>query len=87
MVDPVDRILLSPTSIDNLRAGRSANLSATAVDVNGDTISGAVFTWHSSNTFVATVSSDGRVTGAHSGTTTITATFSGKTGSASVRVR
>ena len=84
---PVDRILILPSSIDNLRIGHSAQLSATAVDANGDAIAGATFTWHSSSTFVATVNSTGRVTGEHSGTTTITATFSGKTGSVSVRVR
>lgn len=84
---PVDRVLVSPTSISNLRGGHTAQLSATAVDANGDVITGAVFTWHSDNVFVAVVSSKGVVTGVHSGTTTITATFSGKTGSASVRVR
>jgi len=84
---PVDHIIISPSSIDNLRVGRTTQLSATAVDANGDTIAGAVFTWHSNSTYVATVSSTGRVTGEHSGTTTITATFSGKTGSVSVVVR
>jgi uncharacterized protein YjdB len=62
-------------------------LFAAAVDVNGDTISTATFTWHSGNTYVATVSSTGRVTAVHSGRTTITATFSGKTGSASISVK
>jgi len=84
---PVDHVVVSPSSIDNLRVGHSTQLSATAVDVNGDVIAGAVFAWHSNSTFVATVSSGGSVTGVHSGTTTVTATFSGKTGSASVRVR
>ena len=84
---PVDRIVISPSSIDNLRADHSTQLSATAVDANGDAIAGATFSWHSANTYVATVSSSGRVTGQHSGTTTVTASFSGKTGSVSVRVR
>ena len=84
---PVDHIVISPSSIDNLRVGRTTQLLATAVDANGDTIAGAAFTWHSNSTYVATVSSTGRVTGVHSGTTTITAAFSGKTGSVSVRVR
>lgn len=84
---PVDRILISPSSIDNLRDGHSAQLTATAVDANGDVISGATFTWHSDNSWIATVNSTGRVTGQHSGTTIITATFSGKVGSASVRVK
>lgn len=83
----LDHIVISPASIDNLRAGRSVELSATAIDTNGNAMPGAVFTWHSNSSWVATVSSSGVVTGQHSGTTTITATFSGKTGSANVRVR
>jgi uncharacterized protein YjdB len=84
---PVDRIVITPGSVDNLRDGHSVQLTATALDANGDAISGVEFEWHSNSTYVATVSSTGRVTGEHSGTTTITASFSGKTGSASVRVR
>jgi uncharacterized protein YjdB len=83
----VDRVLVSPNSVSNLRGGHSVQLFAAAVDVNGDTISTATFTWHSGNTYVATVSSTGRVTAVHSGRTTITATFSGKTGSASISVK
>jgi len=84
---PVDHIVITPGSITNLREGHSAQLAATAVDANGDTIPGAVFTWRSNNSYIAVVSSTGKVTGVHSGSTTITATFSGKTGSASVQVR
>lgn len=83
----VDHIVVSPSSINNLRAGHSSQLSATAVDANGDAVSGATFTWHSNNTAVATVSSAGLVIGVRSGSTTVTATYSGKTGSASVSVR
>ncbi len=84
---PVDRVIISPASVSNLRSGHTAQLAATAVDANGDPISGAVFSWHSNNTSVAIVNSSGRVTGVHSGTTSITATFSGRTGSANVQVR
>jgi len=83
----VDRIVITPGFVDNLRVGHSTQLSATAVDATGNAIAGATFTWRSSSTWIATVSSTGKVTGVHSGTVTITATFSGKTGSASVRVR
>lgn len=83
----VDRVIVSPSSVSNLRVGHSVQLFAAAVDVNGDTISTAAFTWHSDNTYIATVSSSGRVTGVHSGRTTITATVSGKTGSASIGVK
>jgi uncharacterized protein YjdB len=84
---PVVRIDITPASVDNLRDGRTVQLTATALDANGDTIPGVVFAWHSSSTYIATVSSTGLVTGQHSGTTTVTATYSGKTGSASVHVR
>ena len=84
---PVSRVIIAPSSVDNLRDGHSTQLTASAVDANGDVIAGATFTWHSDNTYVATVNSTGRVTGQHSGTTTITAAFSGKVGSASVRVK
>ena len=84
---PVNRIAVSPGSVDDLRDGHAVQLTATALDANGDVIPGAVFTWHSNSTYVATVSSTGRVTGEHSGTTIITATFSGTVGSVNVRVR
>jgi uncharacterized protein YjdB len=84
---PVDHVIVTPSSISSLKVGHSVQLSATAVDANGDTISTAAFTWHSSNTLIATVNSSGRVTGVRSGTTTITATFSGKTGNATIRVK
>jgi uncharacterized protein YjdB len=83
----VDHIIITPGSVDNLRVGHSTQLSATAVDANGNAIAGATFTWQSSSTWIATVNSSGKVTGVHSGTVTISATFSGRTGSASVRVR
>lgn len=83
----VDHIAITPNSITNLRAGHSAQLVASAVDANGDVISGAAFTWRSNNTFIATVSSSGLVVGVRTGSTTVTATYSGKTGSASVSVR
>ncbi len=84
---PLDHVVITPTSITNLRAGHSAQLSASAVDANGDAITGVTFTWHSNNTAIATVTSTGLVIGVRTGTTTVTATYAGKTGSASVSVR
>lgn len=83
----VDHIVITPSAVTGLRAGHSMQLSASAVDANGDVISGSTFTWHSNSTYVATVSSTGLVVGVRSGSTTITATYSGKTGSAAVSVR
>jgi uncharacterized protein YjdB len=84
---PVDHVVITPSSVTGLRAGQNVQLSASALDANGDVISGARFTWHSNSTAVATVSSSGLVVGVRTGSTTITATYSGKTGSASVSVR
>jgi len=84
---PVDHVVISPSSVTNLRAGQTAQLTATAMDVNGDVVTGVSFTWHSNSTAVATVNASGLVVAVRTGTTTITATTSSKTGSATVSVR
>lgn len=53
--------LTAPTT--QLTTATSLPLHAVALDASGDTLSGASFTWSSSNTNVATVSSDGVVSG------------------------
>ncbi|UCC71385.1 MAG: Ig-like domain-containing protein [Gemmatimonadota bacterium] len=73
--------------IDTLiAAGRTVQLSATARDADGVRISGAQFTWRSSNTALATVSGDGLVEALADGSVTITATTSGVSGSLRMRV-
>jgi hypothetical protein len=52
---------------------------ATAMDGNGNTISGVTFTWASSATGVATISTGGLATGVAAGTTQITAAAGGVT--------
>ncbi len=58
--------------------GDSVQFTATVIDANAQTVSGATVQWTSSNNAVATVSPTGYVTGRSVGTTTITA----RTGSA-----
>jgi trimeric autotransporter adhesin len=61
----------------SLEIGATASLTAVARSAAGGTISGRTFTWHSSNTSVAGVSSSGLVTGVGQGVVTVTATESG----------
>ena len=82
---PVDQVRVTPVST-NLKSGKSVQLSAVAVDANGDPISGATFTWRSSDNGIATVTSNGLVRADDPGSATITATYQGKAGSASVHV-
>jgi parallel beta-helix repeat protein len=66
--------------------GQSAQARVTAYDASGQALSGRTFTWSSSNTAVATVSSSGAVSAMGSGTALITATSEGVSGSATVAV-
>jgi trimeric autotransporter adhesin len=60
---------------------------ATTKDAGGNTLTGRLVTWSSSNTAVATVnSSSGIATGVAPGTVTITATSEGKSGGATLTV-
>lgn len=53
--------------------GKTAQLSAVALDQNGQTLYGATFEWSSSDNTIATVSSAGVVTGIAAGSAAITA--------------
>jgi uncharacterized protein YjdB len=66
--------------------GATQALTATVKDQNGAVMSGQVVTWSSSNSSVASVSASGVVSGINAGSATITATSSGKTGTAAVSV-
>lgn len=57
----------------NVAVGSSLQLTAVALDGNGLPVVGATYSWSSSNTAVATVSSAGLVTGVALGSATITA--------------
>ena len=74
-------------TVDSLIAlGRMAQLTATATDGQGTSVSGAAFTWESSDAAVATVNATGLVTSVAAGSVTITATSEGVSGSLKMRV-
>lgn len=82
----VSGISLSP-SATNINTGASVTISATVTPSNADD---KTVTWSSSNTAIATVSSNGVVTGVKAGSATITATAhdgSGVKGTCSVTVK
>ena len=76
---------MSPTSATVI-AGRTTQLTATLRDGNDNVIPGVAFSWSSSNTAVAGVSSQGVVTGLTVGTATVTATAQGLSTSATITV-
>jgi len=67
-------------------AGDSVQLAATAFDGGGKPIAGLSFAWASSNQAVATVSATGMVNSLTDGSSIISATTSGKSGTATVTV-
>jgi uncharacterized protein YjdB len=69
----VSAISVSPTSIAGV-PGQSDALSATVLNQNGQTVDSASITWGSSDTTIATVSTNGVVTLVAAGTANITAT-------------
>src|SRR5262245_19357051 len=68
----------------NLEVGTSRQLSAAATDSDGRTLSGVVVTWTSSNVSVMRVDQSGLVSALAAGTAMVTATASGKSGSAEI---
>ena len=66
------RIVTTPSSVDLTSVGQTARLTASALDQNGQPVSGAAIAWNSSNENVATIG-DGLVTAVGNGTATITA--------------
>src|SRR5262249_27980148 len=66
--------------------GDTLRFSATALDATGNPITGQTFIWATDNPAVATVDGNGLVTGAGPGTTSVSASSQGKSGTASVTV-
>src|SRR5690606_16146937 len=64
---PVATVTVSPSSAP-VEVGRTLQLTATLKDQNGNALSGRAITWTSTNTSVATVTSDGLVRGMAVGT-------------------
>ena len=82
---PVASVTVSPSSA-SLTVGQTTQLTATPKDANGNPLTGRTITWTSGNTAVATVNTSGLVTGASAGSTTITATSGGQSGTSAITV-
>lgn len=80
-----DQVSVSP-AVDTVTAGDSLQLSAAAVDANGNAIAGAGFAWTTSDSAVATVDSTGKVRARADGSVEITAELDGVAGMASLAV-
>lgn len=85
-VVPVASVTVTPGSAA-LTVGQSASLAAVATDANGNVLSGRQITWSSSNSAVATVSALGLVNATGGGSSTITASVGGKSGTATIVVQ
>jgi chitinase len=70
----------------SLVVGQTSQATAALTDASGNVLSGRVVTWTSSVTAVATIAGDGTVLAVAPGTSVITATSEGKTGSATITV-
>jgi uncharacterized protein YjdB len=82
---PVASVSVQPPTA-TVASGSTTTLTTTVTDQNGTVVTDRPVTWTSSNPSIATVSTTGVVTGALVGTTTITATAGGKSGTSSVTV-
>src|SRR5207247_10179 len=82
---PVASVTVSPASA-SVPVGQTVQLAATPKDANGNALSGRTVTWASSNSAGGTACGSGRATGVVGGSTTITATSEGQSGSAAVTV-
>lgn len=69
-----------------LTPGLSTAVTATLKDASGNVLTGRSITWASSNTGAATVDNTGLVIGVATGSTTISATSEGKTGTVGITI-
>ena len=79
-------VTVTPASATLTAIGQTIQLNAGVVDRNGKAITGASVTWTSSNATVASVGPTGLITAHKVGSATITATSSGVSGQAIVKV-
>src|SRR6266516_4737582 len=82
---PVASVTVSPTTA-SLQVSATRQFTAVTKDSTGNTLTGRVVTWASSNTAVATVSTSGVVSGMASGPATITATSEGQSGTTALTI-
>jgi uncharacterized protein YjdB len=82
---PVATVNVAPSAA-SLAVGATQQLTATTLDANGNTLTGRVVAWSSSDQTKATVNTSGLVTAAAAGTATITATSETKSGTSTITV-
>lgn len=82
---PVASVSVAPPT-PSVVAGETVQLTATTRDASNNELTGRAIGWSSSDESVATVDTNGLVTGVNPGTATITATSEGRSGSATVTV-
>ena len=82
----VASVVVSPSTDELTALGETVQLTAEAFDGNGHAVTGAEFSWESSDPAVATVDGSGLVTGVAEGVAMITASSGGTTQSAAVTV-
>ncbi|MCC6927667.1 MAG: Ig-like domain-containing protein [Gemmatimonadaceae bacterium] len=82
----VASVRITPINPQLLRVGTSVQLSAQALDNQGQVIPGKTVNWLTNNASVASVSANGLVSGVGVGTTTITAEIDSRTANVSVQV-
>ncbi|TFG87128.1 MAG: hypothetical protein E4H17_03610, partial [Gemmatimonadales bacterium] len=81
----VSKVTVTPSTA-SVQSGGTAQLTAKALNVRNEPVSGVTFAWSTADPIVATVSSSGLVTGGATGLTTISATGGGKSDGAIVTV-
>ena len=83
---PVASVAVTPAS-DEVVVTQTLQLTATAKDAQGGSLTGRPVSWSTSDATKATVSSTGLVTGIAPGTVTITASAEGKSGTSDITVK
>jgi Bacterial Ig-like domain (group 2) len=81
----VASVPVTPAS-SSIPVGQTLQLNATPKDSTGDALTGRTVTWATSDSTVATVNGQGRVTAISQGSAIITATSDGKSGTAIITV-
>ena len=82
----VASVVVTPGSAPLVSLGETVQLTASAQDASGNTLSGKTFTWSSSDANITTVSASGLVTAIANGVATITATTDNVSGTANLTV-
>lgn len=81
----VGKVVITPSN-DSIAIGATVTLSAKVVNAQGQVVNGATVFWNTSNANVATVSSNGTVTGVDTGSVQIAASANGVSGIAEISV-